>query len=47
MDEFLILKKLGKGGFGEVFLGKHFLSNEETAIKRIQVDETIPADKID
>ena len=44
----MILKKLGQGGFGEVFLGKHFLSQEEIAIKKIQFDDrVIPADRIE
>lgn len=41
------MKKLGEGGFGIVYLGKHFLSNEEVAIKRITVSSNLPADKVE
>jgi serine/threonine protein kinase len=41
------VRKLGKGGFGEVYLGRHFLTAEEYAIKKIQFKNKLPADKIE
>jgi len=35
LHEYKPVKKLGKGGFGEVYLGRHFLTGEEYAIKKI------------
>jgi serine/threonine protein kinase len=39
------VKKQGKGGFGEVYLGRHFLTGEEYAIKKIKFHNKVPADK--
>jgi serine/threonine protein kinase len=41
------VRKLGKGGFGEVYLGRHFLTGEEYAIKKIQFKNRLPADKVE
>lgn len=41
------MRSLGKGGFGEVFLVKHFLTGEEFAIKKILFKNIIPANKIE
>jgi serine/threonine protein kinase len=30
------IKKLGEGGYGQVFLGRHMITDEEYAIKFIQ-----------
>jgi serine/threonine protein kinase len=40
------VEKLGQGGFGTVYLARHYLSKEEIAIKRIIINHGIPADKI-
>jgi len=36
IDDFDILKPIGKGGFGKVFAAVNHLSNELVAIKRIE-----------
>lgn len=46
IKEFRKLKKLGEGGFGVVYLGKHSISGEEIAVKIISVSTSITADKV-
>ena len=38
---------MGQGGYGEVFLAKHFLINEEIAIKKLNLDDKVTSDKVD
>lgn len=38
-NDFEIIKKIGEGGFGEVFYGKHKKTGKECAIKRLFIDK--------
>jgi serine/threonine protein kinase len=39
-----VSKKLGKGGFGKVYLARHKVSGEEIAVKKIPLRSGLPAD---
>lgn len=38
-NDFVFVKKIGEGGFGEVFYGKHKQTGKECAIKRLFIDK--------
>lgn len=39
LDDYTILRELGEGGFGKVYLGKHKETGQESAIKFMDVSE--------
>ncbi|TNV84612.1 hypothetical protein FGO68_gene15512 [Halteria grandinella] len=47
ITEYKRIKMLGRGGYGEVLLAKHQLTNELVAIKKIHLDSRLPANQIE
>ena len=47
LDNYTIIKLIGKGGFGKVFLVQHKKTEEYNAMKCMRKDEILKYDKVD
>jgi serine/threonine protein kinase len=46
MDKFEILKSIGSGAFGQVFLARHKIENKQYVIKKIKTKDMSEKDRI-